>query len=65
MRDLHGLKPNGEFVPGGGGLNPAAYNQGCAAGYSYNEVSFLLEVYGQLEEPDGLSGKASGACCML
>eukprot|EP00775_Hariotina_reticulata_P013107 gene13107-13235_t len=39
----------------GGGLNPAAYHGGCSS-YTYDEVSFLLEVYGQLEEPDGLAG---------
>eukprot|EP00879_Flechtneria_rotunda_P008531 GHRR01008938.1.p1 GENE.GHRR01008938.1~~GHRR01008938.1.p1 ORF type:complete len:1480 (+),score=620.50 GHRR01008938.1:516-4442(+) len=44
VRDVHG-----------GGLNPAAFNGGCSS-YSYDEVSFLLEVYGQLEEPDGLAG---------
>eukprot|EP00878_Enallax_costatus_P022474 GHUV01023843.1.p1 GENE.GHUV01023843.1~~GHUV01023843.1.p1 ORF type:complete len:1333 (+),score=447.74 GHUV01023843.1:514-3999(+) len=39
----------------GGGLNPAAYNGGCSS-YNYDDVSFLLEVYGHLEEPDGLAG---------
>lgn len=24
--------------------------------YEYDEVSFLLEVYGHLEEPDGIAG---------
>ncbi|WIA34494.1 hypothetical protein OEZ86_012821 [Tetradesmus obliquus] len=39
----------------GGGLNPSAFNGGCSS-YNYDDVSFLLEVYGQLEEPDGLAG---------
>ncbi|GAB4817356.1 hypothetical protein N2152v2_004402 [Parachlorella kessleri] len=37
----------------GGGLNPGALT---SAQYSDADVSFLLEVYGRLEEPDGLEG---------
>ncbi|KAK9914842.1 hypothetical protein WJX75_001188 [Coccomyxa subellipsoidea] len=36
-----------------GALNPAALR---SASYSDEEVSFFQEVYGKLEEPDGLSG---------
>lgn len=36
-----------------GGLNRSAFT---TKQYSYDEVSLLLEVYSQLEEPDGLSG---------
>lgn len=43
-------------VKHGGGLNPSAYNGGCSS-YNYDDVSFLLEVYGHLEEPDGLAGE--------
>jgi hypothetical protein len=28
--------------------------------YDYDEVSFLLEVYGHLEEPDGIAGEFCG-----
>ncbi|KAL0053239.1 hypothetical protein WJX82_003001 [Trebouxia sp. C0006] len=37
----------------GGGLNPVAHKN---IYYSDDEVSFLQEVYGKLEEPDGLAG---------
>ncbi|KAL3137629.1 hypothetical protein ABBQ38_004906 [Trebouxia sp. C0009 RCD-2024] len=37
----------------GGGLNPVAHRNTY---YSDDEVSFLQEVYGKLEEPDGLGG---------
>ncbi|GAX74920.1 hypothetical protein CEUSTIGMA_g2366.t1 [Chlamydomonas eustigma] len=37
----------------GGAMNPAAHS---SVTYHHHQVSFLLEVYGQLEEPDGLSG---------
>uniref|UniRef100_A0A7R9VTK1 Serine/threonine-protein kinase ATR n=1 Tax=Chlamydomonas euryale TaxID=1486919 RepID=A0A7R9VTK1_9CHLO len=37
----------------GGAMNPAAH---VSVVYKPDQVSFLLEVYGQLEEPDGLSG---------
>eukprot|EP00798_Chlamydomonas_sp_ICE-L_P024092 gene24092-9666_t len=40
-------------VDRGGGLNPAAFK---TVEYTSQQVTFLLEVYGQLEEPDGLSG---------
>ncbi|KAF5833342.1 hypothetical protein DUNSADRAFT_10383 [Dunaliella salina] len=38
----------------GGGLNPSAHKSDVI--YQSSQVSFLLEVYGQLEEPDGLAG---------
>ncbi|KAL6744647.1 hypothetical protein V8C86DRAFT_3152686, partial [Haematococcus lacustris] len=38
----------------GGGLNPAACNSNIQ--YTSSQVSFLLAVYGQLEEPDGIAG---------
>lgn len=41
----------------GGGLNPAAVPASGAVAYQYGEVSFLLEVYSGLEEPDGLTGE--------
>jgi hypothetical protein len=30
-----------------------------ACSYAYDEVSFLLEVYGHLEEPDGIAGEGA------
>jgi hypothetical protein len=42
----------------GGGLNPASATPGVS--YGHEEVAFLLEVYGQLEEPDGIEGGWGG-----
>jgi hypothetical protein len=39
---------------GGAGVNPAAHTTSHV--YAQCEVSFLLEVYAQLDEPDGLAG---------
>jgi hypothetical protein len=41
---------------GAAGLNPAAFTANCS--YAQSEVSFLLEVYAQLDEPDGLAGES-------
>jgi len=40
---------------GGTGLNPASYTPAIA--YDHADVSFLLQVYAQLEEPDGVAGE--------
>lgn len=40
----------------GGGLNPAAAPTRAEVSYTDEQVSFLLDVYGQLGESDGLAG---------
>lgn len=36
-----------------------------ACSYDYDEVSFLLEVYGHLEEPDGIAGQLALLLCAV
>ncbi|KAK9842495.1 hypothetical protein WJX81_002719 [Elliptochloris bilobata] len=52
-RALRGFEVHVRAKAGGGGLNPAALR--CAP-FDHADVSFLQEVYGKLEEPDGLAG---------